>query len=211
LDLREPPAVLQNIQLSFVERGVRYGANFKPLYPDGCAWQVHVSSPLPNQRLRIVLNEQGSLPEGFSLYVLDEDEFAPIVIQDNTFTVHVADPQRPRTLKLILGTEAFARNASAGIPLQPVEYMLAQNFPNPFNPSTTIRYALSKRSRVTLEIFNLLGEKVRTLVNTEQPTGFYVATWDGTTDTGISAASGVFLYRLTAGEFRATKKLILLR
>jgi hypothetical protein len=211
LDLREPPTILQNIQLSCVERGVRYGANFKPLNPDGSAWHVHVSSPLPNQTLRIVLNEQGSLPEGFSLYVLDEDEFAPIVIQDNTFTVHVADPQRPRILKLILGTEAFARNASAGIPLQPVEYQLAQNFPNPFNPSTTIRYALSKRSRVTLEIFNLLGEKVRTLVNTEQPTGFYVATWDGTTDTGISAASGVFLYRLTAGEFRATKKLMLLR
>jgi hypothetical protein len=210
LDLREPPAIAQSIRLSIVEDGVPYGASFKPLNADGSVWRLQVSSPTPNQTLRVALNEQGSLPEGFRLYILDEDEFAPIPIEANSFAVQISD-QRPRTLKLILGTEAFARNASAGIPLQPVAYSLAQNYPNPFNPTTTIRYALSKRSRVTLEIFNLLGENVRTLINSEQPTGFHSVVWDGTTDAGISAASGVFLYRLTAGEFRATKKLILLR
>lgn len=211
LDLREPPAISQNIQLSLVERGIHYGANFKPLNPDGSCWRMRVSSPLPNQTLRIALNAHGSVPEGFQFYVLDEDELAPISVDGNSFTLQISDPQQTRHLKLILGTEAFARQASAGIPLQPVEYMLAQNYPNPFNPVTTIRYALSKRSRVTVEVFNLLGEKVRTLVNGEQAAGFHSVVWDGTTDAGVRAASGVFLYRLTAGEFRATKKLVLLR
>lgn len=98
-----------------------------------------------------------------------------------------------------------------GIPLVPLAYTLEQNFPNPFNPSTTIRYALNKRSDVSLSIYNLLGQKVKTLVSGEQITGTYSVVWDGVTESGSGAASGVYLYQLRAGEYRASKKLLLLR
>jgi WD40 repeat protein len=83
---------------------------------------------------------------------------------------------------------------------------LAQNYPNPFNPSTTIRYGLPSRSHVTLTVFNALGQQVATLVEGEQEAGFHEAVFDAS-----GLASGVYLYRLTAGSFVDTRKLILVR
>lgn len=88
----------------------------------------------------------------------------------------------------------------------PTTYSLEQNYPNPFNPSTTIRYAIPKESRVLLEIYNLLGQRVATLVDEEQPAAFYQVHWNAN---GIS--SGVYSYRLQAGSFVETKKLLLLQ
>ena len=96
-------------------------------------------------------------------------------------------------------------NESQVLPeLVPGEYSLAQNYPNPFNPSTSIRYGLPNRSLVTLTVFNTLGQEVVQLVNGEQGAGYHELKLDGS---GLS--SGVYLYRLRAGEFVATKKLAL--
>jgi len=88
----------------------------------------------------------------------------------------------------------------------PTSFELRQNFPNPFNPTTAIRYQLPADSFVDLSIFNLLGQKVATLVTERQPAGDYNVEWDAS-----GLASGVYLYRLEAGEFVQTKKLILMR
>jgi hypothetical protein len=148
---------------------------------------------------------------GFSLYVLDEDEGAALAVEGNAFSVQLGAPNAVRSLKVIIGTTAFAQQASGGIPLTPVEYALAQNYPNPFNPLTTIRYTLAKRSDVVLEIFNLLGQRVKTLVRVEQTAGLHAVVWDGTTESGANAASGAYLYRIQSSDFSASKKLILLR
>ena len=100
-------------------------------------------------------------------------------------------------------------NAITGIrpgPDIPKSAWLAQNFPNPFNPSTTIRYALSQRSRVMLTVFNTLGQQVATLVDAVEDRGEYNVRFDGS---GI--ASGVYFYRLQTGEYVATKRLVVLR
>jgi hypothetical protein len=83
---------------------------------------------------------------------------------------------------------------------------LYQNYPNPFNPSTTIRYGLPSRSHVTLTVFNTLGQQVATLVQGEQEAGYHEAVFDAS-----GLASGVYLYRLQAGDFVASRKLILVR
>jgi len=88
---------------------------------------------------------------------------------------------------------------------------LEQNTPNPFNPTTTIRYSLAKRTRVSLAIYDVAGRRVRRLVDGEQAASIYVAEWDGTNDRGQRVASGVYFYRLVAGSFRDTKKMVLLK
>ena len=88
----------------------------------------------------------------------------------------------------------------------PPAFHLDNNYPNPFNPSTTIRYDLPTRSYVVLKIYNLLGQGVATLVDKEKPGGRYGVRWDA-----AGVASGIYFYRLQAGDFVETKKLILLR
>ncbi len=98
----------------------------------------------------------------------------------------------------------------------PKNFALQQNYPNPFNPSTEIAYTLSptadgKLPRTTLSIFNVLGQKVKTLVDEVQSAGSYRVTWDGRTDTGQRVSSGVYFYRLTRGEEAAARKMVLLK
>ncbi len=100
------------------------------------------------------------------------------------------------------GTSLVGETPSAA----PLAYALAQNHPNPFNPSTTIRYALAKPSRVTLKIYNLAGQEVATLVDDDKITGEHEIKW-----TPANLASGVYIYRLHAGDFVETKKLVLLQ
>jgi len=93
----------------------------------------------------------------------------------------------------------------------PKEFALYQNHPNPFNPTTTIRYALPKSERMSLRIFSLLGQGIRTLVDEQKAAGDYEAVWDGRDNNGRFVSSGVYVYRLEAGNFSDTKKLVLLQ
>ena len=88
---------------------------------------------------------------------------------------------------------------------------LAQNFPNPFNGGTTIRYSLSESVPVDLSVYNLQGQKVATLEQEVRGAGAYAVRWGGLDDDGRSLASGTYLYRLRAGTRWETRKLLLLR
>ena len=96
----------------------------------------------------------------------------------------------------------------------PESFSMSQNYPNPFNPCTDIRYQIADgRSSVptTLRIYNILGQAVRTIVDEPKKPGYYKATWDSRDDDGTQVASGVYFYRLTAGDFNATKRMVLLK
>ncbi|MCI0695083.1 S41 family peptidase [candidate division KSB1 bacterium] len=93
----------------------------------------------------------------------------------------------------------------------PVVLHLSQNYPNPFNPSTTITYTLPKETIVILEIFNLLGQKVRILVNERHSKGVHSIVWEGTNDMGQTVNSGFYVYRLKAGDEILSKKMLLMR
>ena len=96
-------------------------------------------------------------------------------------------------------------------PTLPERFVLYQNYPNPFNAGTTIEYSLPRRSHVTIEVFNVLGQRVRLLVDREKSAGSYTITWDGTNHSGQLVASGVYLYRFQAGDHIETKKMQLLK
>jgi hypothetical protein len=100
----------------------------------------------------------------------------------------------------------------------PTTYQILQNYPNPFNPSTTIQYQLPATSRVTIRLYNILGQQVRTLVGEIQEAGFKSVLWNGTNESGNPVASGVYFYRIeangmsgTSRSFMQVKKMLLLR
>ncbi len=93
----------------------------------------------------------------------------------------------------------------------PGTFALRPNHPNPFNPTTEINFALPKACDATLEVYNITGQKVATLVDGTLEAGEHTVQWDSRDQSGVSVASGIYLYRLTAGEFRDTKKMILLK
>lgn len=88
----------------------------------------------------------------------------------------------------------------------PVEYKLEQNYPNPFNPTTTIKFAVAEKSRVIIKIYNITGEEITTLVNEEKDKGWYEVKFNST---GLS--SGIYLYRMQAGNYVSIKKMMLLK
>jgi hypothetical protein len=93
----------------------------------------------------------------------------------------------------------------------PNEFTVGQNYPNPFNPSTAISFGLPRAARVTIVVYNILGQQVARLVDEIRPAGTYQVMWDGTDQSGKGVASGVYLYRVSADEFSATRKMALVR
>ena len=100
---------------------------------------------------------------------------------------------------------------STGADLVPDVYALGQNYPNPFNPSTQVRYALPEQSQVVLTVYDMLGRKVRTLVNGVQDAGYRSVMWNATSDQGTPVSAGMYIYTIRANEFYQVKKMILLK
>ncbi len=114
------------------------------------------------------------------------------------------------------GGGIFSRDLTTAVideePEIPSEFELFQNYPNPFNPETKISFNLKKSANVSLEIFNLKGQKVRTLIKNEvRKGGFNYVSFDGCNDIGIRLSSGTYIYRLTSGRFSDSKKMLILK
>ena len=107
-----------------------------------------------------------------------------------------------------VGCEAILSIDKDAIPLQ---YTLHQNYPNPFNPVTTLRYDIPENSHVTITIYDMLGRQVKTLINQTQNSGYRSVIWDATNDLGQPVSAGIYLYTIQAGDFRQTKKMVLLK
>jgi hypothetical protein len=93
----------------------------------------------------------------------------------------------------------------------PSDFVVYQNYPNPFNPSTKISYGLLTAEYVEITIYDLSGNRVRTLISAHQQAGQHAVVWDGTNENGERASSGLFYYKITAGNFSVTKRMILLK
>ena len=95
--------------------------------------------------------------------------------------------------------------------LRPDDFGLAQNVPNPFNPSTTIDYQMPEAGEVRLTVYNLLGQEIRTLIDGQLDAGYHTIVWDGMDDAGRQVASGVYVYRMHSGNFSAIRRMMLLK
>ncbi len=103
---------------------------------------------------------------------------------------------------------ALKAGATANLP---TAYSLDGNYPNPFNAKTIISFALPQESHVSLDIYNILGQKVKTLVSGTLPAGYHKQEWDGTDQNGLGASSGVYLYKLKANDFTRVNRMTLVK
>lgn len=152
-----------------------------------------------------------TLPDGFV-----PGHGTSLLLQEYSFTdAHVGPGRSSYRLKQIdldntvHFTDAIAVEVLTGVDednRKPTRMSLEQNYPNPFNPSTTIRYGLPNKSNVTLTVFNTLGQQVAQLVNGDMEAGYHEVKFDGS-----KLASGIYLYRMQAGSYVETKKLLLVR
>jgi hypothetical protein len=132
--------------------------------------------------------------------------------------VTAGDESKLRLTEALLATPSAQSVVVDGItaPL-PASFVLHQNYPNPFNPTTTIEFSVTAfdgglgAQHVTLEIFNILGQKVRRLVDDVLPVGDHSVVWEATSDSGQRVATGIYLYRLTVGNESQSKKMLYLK
>ena len=107
------------------------------------------------------------------------------------------------------GYFALSLQTLSGGTALPTDFALGQNYPNPFNPSTVIPYQLPAAGHVRLEVFNILGQRLATLVDAEQSAGTYTAQWDGTDAAGRAVGAGVYIYRLSSGGMTESRRMVL--
>ena len=93
----------------------------------------------------------------------------------------------------------------------PIAYTLHQNYPNPFNPITSLRCDLPEDALVNITIYDMMGQVVRTIINGQQNAGFKSVQWNATNDKGFPVSAGLYLYTIEAGQYRQTKKMVLLK
>jgi hypothetical protein len=134
-----------------------------------------------------------------------------------TLSVSAEDGFGIELKEVVLADERAALIPVGDSPSRPVAFELGQNYPNPFNPSTTIKFTLPSIAEggtmlpTSLRIYNVLGEVVRTLADEPMAPGVHHKVWDGRDDQGNQVASGIYFYRLRAGDFQHTRKMVLMK
>jgi hypothetical protein len=146
-----------------------------------------------------------------SVGICNEDRTIGLQYMFNTI-LDLSSPviETGRALKFTTGS-AYVDIADEPGGRLPNSYSLAQNYPNPFNSTTLIQYYLPSAGDISLDIFDILGRKIRTLAKGEQPAGPGSCSWDGTSETGSQVSSGVYFYRLKAGQSDAIKRMLLMK
>ena len=164
------------------------------------------------------INIGGNLKVSAALADIDFDNDFDIVIPtDRGFTViDIKRPTQSYEWPCYMGTYNRAGNTYQSTneddPVLPVfDTALNGNYPNPFNPTTTISFSLEEKAQVSLTIFNQRGQKVRELLNEQMPAGNHHLIWNGTDDNGNGVGSGIYYYRMKSGKYSSTRKMIIMR
>jgi hypothetical protein len=189
-----------------------YTNDFRPPAEDGEIWRVRIETNIIAKPVQISWEGLEKLPSHFETWLVDHH--AGVHLDLKKQDRYIFQSVKSRELLLVVGRKTFVENQTPSL-VTPKEYALRQNYPNPFNPETLIRYQIpdhtGKPVQVRLHIYNTLGQSVRTLVESKPDAGFYEVIWDGTDNLGQLLPSGVYFYRLMAGDFQQTRKMTLLR
>jgi len=204
-DYPEPPPIGDYLSVYLVssENEEHYSTDFRSPNAEGYIFNFELQSNVKDQKNIQMISI--NLPENYDWMVLNTET------KVNYGRSTIFSSQYHASFKLIVGTPDFINDNSADYHSLPEKFKLAQNYPNPFNPSTTISYQLPVPCDVDLSIYNILGQKVVTLVSNNQEAGYYKIKWEGLNQSGQQVSSGLYFLYLHTKQYNHTMKIILQR
>ena len=200
LDQPEPPVIGEYVSVYFPhpewsKLAKIYCTDFRPESAEGYVWPFEVKTNI-RDKVNLTFSGIDEVPKEMEVWLVDDALKITQNLRENNHYA-VAGSEQPKPHKLVVGKRDFVSEKLADVQAIPTTYELSQNFPNPFNPATTIRYGLPQAGRVTLKVYNLLGEEVALIINDAlRAAGYHAAIWDGRNHAGQVVASGVYIYRL---------------
>ncbi len=214
-DHPEPPGVGEYVSVYFPHAewprlSKTYCTDFRPALNESEEWDFAVETNIRDE-VRLAFEDIASVPNEYEVWLIDKAlQIAQDLRRNNHYSVAGRGPENPKQLTLVVSRAGKMKDEYEELQAAPASFELSQNFPNPFNPATTIRFALPKPERVTLQVFNLLGELIATLVDNEsKDAGYHVAIWNGRNAAGRPVGNGVYFIRMRAGEFVKVRKVVL--
>ncbi|OGJ91352.1 MAG: hypothetical protein A2248_03965 [Candidatus Raymondbacteria bacterium RIFOXYA2_FULL_49_16] len=223
LDAPMPPqAPDQGFSTYFVRTSYAKGltkliTDFSSFKDGGETWVTQVANLVAEMPYKTYVRGAETLPDSMAVYVVDRKRGIRINMKSDSAYVFIADKgEGSRTLQVLVGSKNYVDRHSADVHDIPKAFALAHNYPNPFNPVTVIGYTVPELGKgkmlVCLAIYDIKGQLVRTLINDRVEGGYYKVQWNGRTEKGDYAASGVYFYRMIAGtKFNKTMKMILIK
>jgi hypothetical protein len=214
-DHPEPPGIGEYVSVYFPHPEWRklsknYCTDFRPEPAEGEEWEIEIET---NIRDVVNLTFAGveSVPADYEVWLVDKAlKITGNLRQRNNYSVAGRGENYPKRLTLVVGKKRYFDEKFAELQLVPTNYELSQNFPNPFNPATTIQYCLPNPDRVILRVYDILGKEVVTLVDHElKEAGYHAAIWDGRNAAGNVVASGVYFVRMQTANFVRIRKMVL--
>jgi hypothetical protein len=212
-DGRKPPLFLDQGFLYFSRpewdgKYSRFNSDFRPALGEGQVWDFEVSNPRKSEG-RLDFSGIENIPEDYQVLLVNALNNVPIDIRKRNSYLYETVSQTMQ-FKLIVGSEKFIQQEISN--LIPESFELVQNFPNPFNNSTSISIKLPYESLLRLDVYDQLGKQIKTLVDARYPSGVHTVRWDATDNQAKPVASGVYFYRLMSdGKLLQTKKMIMIK
>ncbi|MBD3339269.1 MAG: choice-of-anchor D domain-containing protein, partial [Candidatus Lokiarchaeota archaeon] len=210
-DLYEPPEYNNLVKVYFDKQdwenhsGI-YTTDFRP-FSDSLQWKIKIRTLFKNINTSVSFNIEGNMPDDYDILLANQNsEIIQNIRENNTFIFNSKN-EKYRTYILAVGSKSKLQKMTS-VP----DNNLRQNFPNPFNTSTTINYYVAERGKVSLKIYNIKGEIVKTLIsNPNHPIGQFSVTWNGKDLNGTSVPSGLYLYHLVTEQGCRILKMALIR
>ena len=206
-DYFAPPADFQNERINLIRNELPAREKYlfieqRPEIKDGESFDLEIKT-IPNEQLNVGINGIQNF-KNYNIYLFDERLKNLYNLQtENNLKLNLA--HQYNNFKLFIGTNEFIEKIKQGLDLP--GYQLFQNYPNPFNPSTVIRFSIAKRGNVTLKIYNILGQIVRTLINNQiLESGTHEVVFSGS-----ELASGIYIESLESANFSLQKKMIMIK
>jgi hypothetical protein len=204
------PGALPGIYFNHPECDPSYPAfanDVRPPFQDMEKWDFQVEIPSLN---RSILSFSGveDIPQNYSVYLIDHTSAVSLNLRQ--LDSYAFTPlEQVSSFTVIVGKDGLVKENLENI--IPAEFSLSQNFPNPFNPNTTILFTIPVKSQVTIKVYNIMGQQVNTLLTKTMDAGRYHVSWDGKDDRGLKISSGIYIYQMitSSGKIFSGKMILL--
>ena len=189
-----------------------YESDIRSLEESNGVWNIKLISEGISGPYTFSMKSNNDLPTGLDFALLDipnKNVIRNVLSESITIQESL---QNGYDITIVAGDEAYVNDMIMNIlEAIPAEYSLSQNYPNPFNPTTKIDFTLPRSDDVNVTIYNLVGQQIKVLVNSNLEYGYHTVTWNGLDQLGRPVASGVYFSELRTRNFRQTKKMLLLK